>query len=248
MVELECVWETLRVPKINPFCFKLSSLFSDRAITKQSEQNISLLLTRVFYKSASCLDTSLLTSLQALTDACYLKWDVSDLFLTGCISRYFFCFLPNPLQLIHLPLETQCARLGPSQSEVAAEEFLHMSYMWHSCSYTLEMLVFRNRMTLWTWVQFVIHSNLQFFSTVLLYRHHGALIVPVIIYLCGTVNKSGCGVQQWLCCSSQLPQTGDTQGSSLLAPTTLPSKFPGRALNQVRALGPWQAKPHHSLP
>lgn len=43
------------------------------------------------------------------------EMSVIDLFLIGYISRDFFCFLLNPLQLIHSLLETQCARLRPSQ-------------------------------------------------------------------------------------------------------------------------------------
>lgn len=174
---------------------------------------------------------------------------VINLFLIGCISRDFFCFLLNPLQLIHLPLETQCARLRPSQcwsrGRRISSRVLHVTLLfihprnvsffatgWHSgLEFSLSFTITSSSFLRYCSIVIMLHS-----LSLWLFIYVGRSINLVVVF------------KQWLCYSSQLPQAGEIRGSSWLAPTTLPSKFPGRALNQVRAFGPWQARTGPSLP
>lgn len=61
------------------------------------------------------------------------EMSVINLFLLGCTSRDFFCFLLNPLQLICSPLETQCARLRPCQcwsgGRGISSRILHVTFL-----------------------------------------------------------------------------------------------------------------------
>lgn len=148
------------------------------------------------------------------------KWeDRAMSCFVGCISRAFFC----------------CREVQKGEERA---EFLHMSYMWHLCLYTLVMLAFFA--TEW---HCGLEFSLWFTKTSRSFPQHRCFVIvlhSLFPWLFAWDGKSICGVQQGLCCSSQIPHAGEVWSSPWLVVPTSPCKVSGRALNQVRAPGPWQ--------